>query len=127
MDLPSLILASLLFFMVAYSYGLNCIISQKKSPNRAPIGLPIFKNLFDIGSKQHESLANLAKKHGPLMTITLGSVTTIVVSSQKMAREVLQRRDEAFSGRQVPDSIVELEHNNHVIAWISIGMGIIYV
>ncbi|KAM7491069.1 hypothetical protein LguiA_033990 [Lonicera macranthoides] len=120
MELPSLIIPFLLLlFTVAYSYGLALFHRRKLPPG--PIGLPIFKNLFDIGAKPHESLAKLAKKHGPLMTITLGSFTTIVASSPKMAREILQKRDEVFSGRKVPDSMAELELTDNAIAWISTG------
>lgn len=111
------LLPTISFFI--FLYALNIFQRRKLPPG--PIGLPIFKNLFDIGPKPHESLANLAKKHGPLMTITLGSVTTIVISSPEMAREVLQKKDEVFSGRKVPDSMALLDHTPNAVAWISTG------
>ncbi|KAK2997758.1 hypothetical protein RJ639_024905 [Escallonia herrerae] len=53
-----------------------------------PCGLPLAENLFAISPKPHESLAKLAKKHRPVMTIRLGSLTTVVVSSPALTREI---------------------------------------
>ncbi|KAM7491316.1 hypothetical protein LguiA_034237 [Lonicera macranthoides] len=73
-----------------------------------PIGLPIVGNLFDIGPRPHESLAKLAEKHGPLMTVCLGSITNVVASSTEIARKIIQKNDEACSGRFVPDTVTAL-------------------
>nr|GFA37538.1 geraniol 8-hydroxylase-like [Tanacetum cinerariifolium] len=70
-----------------------------------PVALPIIGNLLEIGPKPHESLANLSKKHGQLMTIRLGSVTSVVASTPDAAREILQRKDDVCSGRNVPDAV----------------------
>ncbi|KAF9607722.1 hypothetical protein IFM89_038606 [Coptis chinensis] len=45
------------------------------------------------------------------MTIQLGSVTTIVVSSANMAKEVLQKHDQPFSARAIPDAMRALNHH----------------
>lgn len=96
-------------------------LCHRKNLPPGPRGLPIFGNLFDIGPKPHESLANLAKVYGPVMTIKQGNVTSVVISSPEMARQVLQKQDEAFSGRVVPNAITELEHSSHAVAWLPIG------
>ena len=80
--------------------------------------LPLIGNLFAVGAKPHESLVNLAKKHGPLMTIRLGYQTSLVASSPKMAREVLQKHDEA-SGRTVPDTVTALEHYDVAVLFLN--------
>ncbi|KAM7494152.1 hypothetical protein LguiB_028761 [Lonicera macranthoides] len=115
MGLVGFIISSLLFSIFAYVVAL---FSRRKLPP-GPRGLPIVGNLFDIGPKPHESLAKLAKKHGPLMTIRLGSVTSVVASSAEMAREILQKNDEACSGRNVPDAVTALKNNNLAVLWIS--------
>lgn len=98
-----ILIASTLLILVL----INCVISlyQRRKLPPGPIGLPIFGNLFQIGPNPHESFTKLAKKHGPLMTIRLGSVTTIVASSPEMAMQILKKKDEVFSGRVVPDAV----------------------
>ncbi|GJX34059.1 geraniol 8-hydroxylase-like protein [Tanacetum coccineum] len=83
-----------------------------------PTGLPIIGNLLDLGPKPHESLAKLSKKHGPLMTIRLGSITSVVASTPDAAREILLRNDEACSGRIVPDAVTALDNNDAAVLWI---------
>ncbi|XP_043704646.1 geraniol 8-hydroxylase-like [Telopea speciosissima] len=83
-----------------------------------PVSLPIVGNLFKIGNKPNESLAQLAKTYGPLMTLKLGCLTNIVVSSATMAKEVLQTHDQAFAGRIIRDSIRVLNHHQGSIIWL---------
>ncbi|CAI0454692.1 unnamed protein product [Linum tenue] len=64
-----------------------------------PTRLPIIGNIHNLGAKPHRSLADLAKKHGPLMSIKLGRITTIVASSPAVAREILQKHDNVLSHR----------------------------
>nr|UVC46136.1 cytochrome P450 [Ilex asprella] len=47
----------------------------------------------------HHYLWRLSKKYGPLMTLHLGFKPTLVVSSAKMAKEVLKTHDLVFSSR----------------------------
>ncbi|KAL7165241.1 hypothetical protein ACSBR2_041013 [Camellia fascicularis] len=88
---------------------------KKNTPTR-PIGLPLFGNLFKVGPKPHESLAKLAETYGPLMSIRLGSKTSIVASSPDETKH-----DEAFSGRTVPDAVTALENHDMAVLWISAG------
>ncbi|KAF9587832.1 hypothetical protein IFM89_005836 [Coptis chinensis] len=83
-----------------------------------PFPLPIFGNLFELGNKPHESLAELAATYGPLMTLKLGSVTAIVVSSANMAKEVLQKHDQTFSGRTIPHAVQALNHHEVSMTWL---------
>ncbi|XP_043693427.1 geraniol 8-hydroxylase-like [Telopea speciosissima] len=76
-----------------------------------PVPLPIVGSLFKLGNKPNESLARLAKTYGPLMTLKLGCVTTVVASSATMAKEVLQTHDQALSGRFVVDAVRVLNHH----------------
>lgn len=45
------------------------------------------------------------------MTLKLGSITTTVISSPQIAKEALQKHDQALSSRTIPDAI--RVHNNH--------------
>lgn len=58
-----------------------------------PPRLPLLGNLHQLGSLPHRSLRELARRHGPVMLLRLGSVPTLVVSSADAAREVMKARD----------------------------------
>jgi cytochrome P450 len=83
-----------------------------------PRPLPLIGNLLDLGSQPHRSLAHLAKRHGPLMTLRLGAVTTVVASSADAARDILQRHDAAFSARSGPDAARACAHDRFSVGWL---------
>nr|WJK44487.1 geraniol-10-hydroxylase 2 [Camptotheca acuminata] len=83
-----------------------------------PTGLPILGSLLQLGQRPHESLAELAKLHGPLITLQLGSITTIVASSPETAKEILQKQDETFSDRTVPDVVTSQPNPESTLAWV---------
>ncbi|RZC57553.1 hypothetical protein C5167_004864 [Papaver somniferum] len=93
----------------------------KSSPTNLPPGpipLPVFGNLFKLGKKPHESLTQLAQIYGPLMSLKLGFLTTIVISSSTIAKEVLQKHDQSFSSRTVIDAVTVLNHHESSIVWL---------
>ncbi|KAK4418737.1 Labd-13Z-ene-9,15,16-triol synthase, chloroplastic [Sesamum alatum] len=51
-----------------------------------PYPLPIIGNILLLGSKPHQSLAKLSRKYGSVMSLKLGSMTTVVVSSPEAAK-----------------------------------------
>ncbi|XP_076915190.1 cytochrome P450 monooxygenase 76AD94-like [Bidens hawaiensis] len=115
MELLPLILPTIFFF-----FFLHCIdLYWKRRLPPGPVGLPIIGSLLEIGPKPHESLAKLAHKYGPFMTIRLGSITSVVASTPDAAREVLQHNDEACSGRLIPDAATALNYHETGILWMS--------
>ncbi|XP_071695561.1 geraniol 8-hydroxylase-like [Rutidosis leptorrhynchoides] len=116
MELVYLVLSSIIFFLF-FIRILDLYCKRRMPPG--PTGLPIIGNLLDVGPKPHESLAKLAEKYGPLMTIRLGSVTSVIASTPDAAREILQRNDEFCSGRNIPDAVTVLETHKVAMAWIS--------
>ncbi|KAF7011923.1 hypothetical protein CFC21_026170 [Triticum aestivum] len=97
-------------------YLLNLLARARSSLPPGPRPLPLIGSLHLLGDKPHRSLARLAKAHGPLMSLRLGAVTTVVVSSPAMARVFLQRHDSAFAARSVPDATGE--HAAGSVAWL---------
>ncbi|KAL4282511.1 hypothetical protein GQ457_16G026380 [Hibiscus cannabinus] len=97
---------------------------RKSSESKLPPGprrLPIFGNLFELGDKPHRSLAKLAEVHGPVMSLKLGSLFTVVVSSEETAKEILQRQDLTFSNRTVFDAVRACQHHEVALPWLPVS------
>ncbi|KAL8192409.1 hypothetical protein R6Q57_027594 [Mikania cordata] len=110
------------FILIIITYGLTTISGRRNS--RLPPGpfpLPIIGNLLHISDKPHHSLATLANRYGPLMSLKLGSRTTIVVSSPDMAKEFFQKHDQSFSGRPSLHLTKVANHVKHSILWLPAG------
>ncbi|RWW03177.1 hypothetical protein GW17_00033684 [Ensete ventricosum] len=93
--------------------------SSKSRGQRLPPGptpLPVVGNLLELGNKPHRSLARLAKVYSPIMTLRLGRVNTVFVSSPEMAREILQKNDAVLSSRWVPEAVRVLAFNEASMA-----------
>uniref|UniRef100_A0A7N0V7C3 Cytochrome P450 n=1 Tax=Kalanchoe fedtschenkoi TaxID=63787 RepID=A0A7N0V7C3_KALFE len=82
-----------------------------------PWGLPVIGSLHRLGAKPHQSLAQLAGRHGPIMSLKLGQVTAVVISSAPAARLVLQKQDHSFANRAIPDSISACGHDEVSVVW----------
>ncbi|KAG9441569.1 hypothetical protein H6P81_017423 [Aristolochia fimbriata] len=86
-----------------------------------PVPAPVVGSLFKLGDAPHRSLADLAAKYGPVMSVRLGQVTSVVVSSAAVAKEVLQKNDQTFAGRSVVDAVRVLDHENASMVWLQPG------
>jgi len=76
--------------------------TSKYPPGPRP--LPIIGNILDLGNLPHQKLAKLYKIYGPTMCLKLGSTTTIVISSPHGAKEVVQKHDQIFSNKTIPNT-----------------------
>ncbi|KAH7865000.1 hypothetical protein Vadar_001017 [Vaccinium darrowii] len=116
-------LSSILCLVLALIF-IHLLKRTKTSHAKLPPGpnpIPVLGNLLNLDNKPHKSLAKLAKIHGPLMTLKLGSVTTIVVSSPSMAKLVLQKHDVSFSSRTIPDAIRGSNHDELGMPWVPVS------
>ncbi|TVU31183.1 hypothetical protein EJB05_22859, partial [Eragrostis curvula] len=82
------LLAWLLLSLVAASL-LHLLAHARRGLPPGPLPLPVIGSLHLIGNLPHCSLVRLAEIHGPLLSLRLGAVTTVVVSSSDVARETM--------------------------------------
>ena len=107
-----LVCMSTLLFISISSYVFQLLADRHRRLPPGPRPLPLIGNLLDVGSEElpHRSLARLAGRHGPLITVRLGTLLTIVASSPSTAREILQTHNGSLTGRTPPDAWRALGH-----------------
>nr|AJD87464.1 cytochrome P450 CYP76AD8 [Opuntia ficus-indica] len=133
MDTPTLsyFISAITFYYIAFQIvklGFNVIMTSKKTKRRrlplppGPKPLPIIGNVFELGPKPHRSFASLAKVYGPLMSLRLGSVTTIIVSSSDVAKEMFLKNDQPLSStRTIPNSVTAGDHHKLTMSWLPVS------
>ncbi|XP_074273180.1 cytochrome P450 76AD1-like [Silene latifolia] len=100
------------------------VIKSKLGKTKLPPGpkpWPIIGNIHMLGDKPHRTIAELVKKYGPIMSLKLGTVTTIVISSPEIAKEMFLKHDLALSSRMFPDASRVANHDKHSMVWLSVG------
>ncbi|KAH7686992.1 Geraniol 8-hydroxylase protein [Dioscorea alata] len=100
----------LVLLLLALSFILHRRLRRRPTTPSAslppgPRPLPLIGNFLNIGTLPHQSCAMLARKYGPIMTIHLGAVTTVVISSASAAQEMFKQHDAALAGRYVYEAI----------------------
>jgi cytochrome P450 len=120
MDYPTLLLgitfviATVLIFIFRKLYQTQN--STKLPPGPHP--LPILGNILELGKNPHKTLTKLSQIYGPIMTLKLGTITTIVISSPQLAKQVLHENSQIFSNRTIPHSAYASEHYKFSITWL---------
>ncbi|XP_042514085.1 cytochrome P450 71A9-like [Macadamia integrifolia] len=105
-----------LLFLFIFTRKMN---GEKKGANLppGPPKLPIIGNLHQLGYMPHRSFWQLAKQYGPLMHLQLGFAPTLIVSSAKMAEEILKIHDLEFCSRPSLVGPKKLSYNFKDIAF----------
>ncbi|KAG7575009.1 Cytochrome P450 [Arabidopsis suecica] len=83
-----------------------------------PPRLPIIGNIHLVGKHPHRSFAALSKTYGPVMSLKLGSLNTVVIASPEAAREVLRTHDQILSGRSPTHAIRSISHQDASLIWL---------
>ncbi|XP_027344023.1 geraniol 8-hydroxylase-like [Abrus precatorius] len=122
--MDSVICSILLLLTCTLIHVLSLHARKRKSNYKLPPGpslLAIVGNLIELGRKPQQSLAKLAMIHGPIMRLKLGQLTTIVISSSDVAKEVLQTHDLLFSNRTIPQATTVHNHNHYSLPFLPIS------
>ncbi|XP_050215544.1 cytochrome P450 726A27-like [Mercurialis annua] len=86
----------LFIFMLFKLYKRSTARNRPPGPNK----LPIIGNMHQLyGYPPHRRMRDLAKENGDIMSLKLGQVSNIVISSPEAAKEVMKTHDIAFSQR----------------------------
>ncbi|XP_026380179.1 geraniol 8-hydroxylase-like [Papaver somniferum] len=113
-----------LWILVSCAFFKMCswiTISSHANLPPGPVSLPIIGNLFQLGKKPHKSLTRLAEIYGPLMSLKLGSITAVVISSSTIAKEIFQKHDQSISSRIVLDAVKVCDHHNTSMIWLPVS------
>ncbi|KAH6785098.1 hypothetical protein C2S51_037553 [Perilla frutescens var. frutescens] len=86
-----------------------------------PYPFPIIGNILQLGRNPHQSLSDLSKTYGPLISLQLGSVYTVVASSPEFAKLLLQENDQVFSSRTIPAAAEAHGHDKFSSGLIPVG------
>ncbi|BFG16155.1 hypothetical protein CerSpe_024300 [Prunus speciosa] len=122
MDFLSCVLLCLMFAWIiiqALQYSFARRIPTNLPPGPKPF--PLIGNLLELGNKPHISLTKLSKRYGPIMTLQLGQITTVVVSSSTVAKQVLRTYDQFFCNRTNADALQACSHAKHGMPFIPVS------
>nr|A0A0C5Q4Y6.1 RecName: Full=Ferruginol synthase 1; Short=RoFS1; AltName: Full=11-oxomiltiradiene synthase; AltName: Full=Cytochrome P450 76AH22; AltName: Full=Ferruginol monooxygenase; Short=11-hydroxyferruginol synthase; AltName: Full=Miltiradiene oxidase [Salvia rosmarinus]AJQ30187.1 ferruginol synthase [Salvia rosmarinus] len=112
-------LLAALFFILAATWFISFRRPRNLPPG--PFPYPIVGNMLQLGTQPHETFAKLSKKYGPLMSIHLGSLYTVIVSSPEMAKEIMHKYGQVFSGRTVAQAVHACGHDKISMGFLPVG------
>ncbi|KAM1322459.1 hypothetical protein ACFXTH_015280 [Malus domestica] len=118
--LPLLVLSAFILFSFTRSSS-NGDEKRKLKLPPSPPRLPLIGNLHQLGTFPHLSLHALSKKYGNLMLVHFGKVSTLIVSSAEMAKEVMKTQDIAFCSRPKATAPGILFYDAHDVAFAPYG------
>uniref|UniRef100_A0A2C9VW66 Cytochrome P450 n=1 Tax=Manihot esculenta TaxID=3983 RepID=A0A2C9VW66_MANES len=113
----------LVLLLLALPFLLSFLLRKIKTKRNlhlppGPKGLPFIGNLHQFDSlNPHSYLWQLSQKHGPVMSLRLGFVPILVVSSAKMAEAVMKTHDLIFCSRPALVGQQRLSYNGLDLAF----------
>uniref|UniRef100_A0A0D9Z4P9 Cytochrome P450 n=1 Tax=Oryza glumipatula TaxID=40148 RepID=A0A0D9Z4P9_9ORYZ len=87
--------------------------ARRRLPPGPWLPKPLIGDLLALGKgdQQHRSLARLADRYGPVMSLRLGTVLTVVVSTPDAMREIFHKNKDNLAGRPTADAFNAMGHS----------------
>ncbi|OMO70635.1 Cytochrome P450 [Corchorus olitorius] len=108
------------FFLFLY-FATKSLIQNRGLPPCPALSLPIIGHLHLIKKPLHRTLAQLSKRHGPILFLQFGSRPVIIVSSPSAAEECFTKNDVVFANRPRLLAGKHLGYDYTTLAWASYG------
>ncbi|KAM7475369.1 hypothetical protein LguiB_022612 [Lonicera macranthoides] len=119
----SLLTCIALCIFLTFLWWSTHVLSRKtcRKPPPGPRSLPIIGNLHILSTLPHRTLRELSKKYGPIMSIHLGKVPTVVISSAQAAELFLKTYDHVFASRPKLQASEYLNYGSKGVAFAQYG------
>ncbi|PTD02528.1 Cytochrome P450 monooxygenase patH [Fusarium culmorum] len=103
-----------LFIGASVLYALLVPGRREKNLPHGPPTLPIIGNLHQMPTHHvYVKLAEWARKYGDMYSLKVGSTTTIILSSRRLVKEVLERKSAITAGRPSSYALENLVFKGH--------------
>ncbi|CAN6470292.1 unnamed protein product [Victoria cruziana] len=86
-----------------------------------PTGWPLVGSLPRLGAMPHHSLAALAERYGPIISLRLGTTTVVAACSASAACEFLKHNDANFSSRPTNAGAKHVAYDSQDMVWAEYG------
>ncbi|KAL5726399.1 hypothetical protein ACHQM5_009445 [Ranunculus cassubicifolius] len=110
-----------LLAIVIYKFFFQAKSNSPKLPPSPPGGRPFLGHLHLLQNPLHRTLHNLSLKHGPIISLRLGSRLAIVASSPAAIEECFTKNDANFANR--PHSTLHRHMGYNYTALVSANYG----
>uniref|UniRef100_A0ACD5UUB8 Uncharacterized protein n=1 Tax=Avena sativa TaxID=4498 RepID=A0ACD5UUB8_AVESA len=94
-------------------------MESKKRPNAPPAipGLPIIGNLHQLmEAKPHKTFAKWSETYGPIYTLNIGALPTVVLNSTEVAKEAMVAKFSSISSRKLTKALSLLSRDKMMVA-----------
>ncbi|KAL8139621.1 hypothetical protein V2J09_005642 [Rumex salicifolius] len=112
------VLATIFLFSIFVILLTKSLVSKRPRLPPGPSSFPLLGNLFLLRTQPHEKLTSLAATYGPIMSLKLGSVLTVVISSSALAKQALTLHADVFSNHFVIDAVYSHGHDHLSVGWL---------
>lgn len=112
-------LIAVAFVAAVVSYKLIQGLRFKFPPGPRP--KPIVGNLYDIKPVRFRCYYEWAQSYGPIISVWIGSILNVVVSSAELAKEVLKEHDQKLADRHRNRSTEAFSRNGQDLIWADYG------
>ncbi|KAK5584715.1 hypothetical protein RB653_006331 [Dictyostelium firmibasis] len=113
MNLSIIILIILIFFFFLKKNNNRIRSINSKIPG--PIGLPIIGNLLQLKTEPHQVLFQWYEKYGPIFSIRMGSIDTVILSGYPIIKRALKDNPRIFTNRYEYWSKIQMNNASNLM------------